>query len=136
MIVGIGIDTTEINRFIAWSNFSQKKLLRIFSEQEIIYAFNNSHINKKAERLAARFAAREAFYKALHQMAPGNTVPLLTLCKKIEVEYKKGMSPQLIVDWDALKQYIKNSQTLPRIKSHLSITHSKNSATAMVILEQ
>lgn len=109
--------------------------MRIFSEQEIIYAFNNSHINKKAERLAARFAAREAFYKALHQMAPGNTVPLLIM-QKIEVEYKKGMSPQLIVDWDALKQYIKNSQTLPRIKSHLSITHSKNSATAMVILEQ
>lgn len=136
MILGVGIDATEIDRFIPWCSFSQKKLQRIFSEQEIDYCFSVQHQLTQAKRLAARFAVREALYKALHQVAPGNGIPLLTLCKKISVEHKNSASPQLIIDWDYIHSVIPKLAKKDGIKTHLSITHTNVVVTVIIVLER
>lgn len=60
MIVGIGIDLVECNRFLDWSAFKKQ---RIFTKKELEYADTD---NANAERHLANFwAAREACLKAL-----------------------------------------------------------------------
>jgi holo-[acyl-carrier protein] synthase len=128
MILGIGIDSIEIARFIPWVHFSKHQLLRIFSEQEIAYAC--SCPAKTAERLAVRFAAREAFFKAYASMAPKSGLSFLAICKKVCVLSSNEGVPHLEVDWAALQQ---NGSV---IKTHISITHTKTTATVVVILER
>ena len=61
MIIGIGIDLVECNRFLDWSAFKKQ---RIFTKNELEYADND---NANAEKHLANFwAAREACIKALH----------------------------------------------------------------------
>ena len=132
MILGIGIDSVEIDRFVSWSTFSKEKLLKIFSEHEIEYCLENSI--KSPERFAARFAVREAFFKAFCQMAPDNKIPFLTLCKMISVESAQKGAPQLFVDWPNLhkKSEVKLDQE-PRCC--FSITHTNSHATVLVVIE-
>ena len=60
MIVGIGIDLVECDRFLDWSAFKKQ---RIFTKQELEYAEAD---NANAEKHLANFwAAREACLKAL-----------------------------------------------------------------------
>ncbi len=125
MIVGIGIDSVEIKRFAHWHTFNQKQLNRIFSPDEIVYCLQNN--KKKAERFAVRFAAREAFYKALCSFYPDHIMPFLTLCKLVQV--KRSPIPQLIIDSVSIAQ-------LSHITAFLSLTHTSTIATAQVILQQ
>lgn len=63
MIYGIGIDMVEISRFEkAWERWGDRFLKRIFTEDEIEYCY---HTVRAASRFALRFAAKEAFSKAL-----------------------------------------------------------------------
>ena len=60
MIVGIGIDLVECDRFLDWSAFKKQ---RIFTKKELEYADTD---NANAEKHLANFwAAREACLKAL-----------------------------------------------------------------------
>jgi holo-[acyl-carrier protein] synthase len=127
MIVGVGIDTVEITRFKQWKTYSANALKRVLSDPEIDYCLSSSI--KSAERFAVRFALREAFYKAYSSMLPDHTVPFLTVCKKISLNTTSGV-PQLIIDWESLCD---KSFSTPQ--AHCSLTHCKNSATAIVILE-
>ena len=124
MIIGIGIDSIEIKRFELWKNYPKNKLLKIFSDQEINYCLENPI--KSAERLAARFAAREAFYKALCQITTKKT-PFLTVCKHVQIRKNQNNAPVLHIDW----KYLGHSN----INSFISITHTKTTATAFVVLE-
>ncbi len=67
MIFGIGTDIAKVSRFEKWVR-APKMLLRFFNECEIIRTENES-IQKRlgflCEHYAARFAAKEAFSKAL-----------------------------------------------------------------------
>jgi phosphopantetheine--protein transferase-like protein len=131
-VIAIGIDTVEIDRFALWHTYSRKKLSRIYSDQEQGYCLANPH--KTTERFAARFAAREAFLKALHQLSPTITIPLLTVCKNISVEHQPNGAPLLIVDWAALHCYAPILCTMT-IQTQLSISHTASSATALVLLQ-
>lgn len=125
MILGIGVDSVEINRFAQWNTFSRTQLLRIFSDEEINYCLQNN--NNSAERFAARFAAREAFFKALSTSFPTLHIPFLTLCKQISIG-KHNNRPFII---------LKNSNITPlSLTFHLSLTHTNSTATAFVIIEQ
>jgi|SRR5579859_284210 len=126
MILGIGVDIIDIERFKEWHTYPHKHLLRIFSQNEIDYCL--SVPTKTAERFAVRWAAREALYKAWVN-ATGKKVPFLTLCKKAAVVYKENV-PLLIVDSDFFK--INNQHN---IRFHLSLSHSNTSALAQVIIE-
>jgi len=125
MILGIGVDSVEIERFAAWHTYLPKKLSRIFSQEEIEYCLGDK--NKSAQRFAVRFAAREALYKALCQAYPDKKIPFLTLCRNTTIIKVNGY-PQIIMDEIGMKM---NS-----LKIHLSLSHSHTIATAFVIIEK
>ena len=63
MIVGTGIDIAEVPRIAeSIERFGDRFLQRVFTQEEIRYC--DSKVNR-AERYAARFAAKEAAMKAL-----------------------------------------------------------------------
>lgn len=123
MILGVGIDTVQVERFSGWANKSLKSLNRIFSSEEIAYALACPTLS--AQRFAVRFAAKEAFYKAFTQ-ATGQHRPLLEIVKKVSVA-PGGV--QLQVDGSIWPQSMTN------IYTHLSLTHSGQQGVALVIIE-
>ena len=76
MIFGIGIDTIEVPRIArSVETYGEQFLHRIYSEEELRYSLPRPHA---AEHLAARFAAKEAFAKALGtgvRLASGHAGP-------------------------------------------------------------
>lgn len=120
MIKGVGIDLIEVDRVASvLARRRQRFLKRVFTPGEI------EECGWKAHRLAGRFAAKEAFFKALGTGLRG--------FKWQEVEVKNNtlgapyfhFSEQLLV-------YL---QELEVANTHLTISHSKEYAVAQVILE-
>jgi holo-[acyl-carrier protein] synthase len=130
MIVGIGVDTVEIARLTTWVQWSQKQLHRIFTPDEIAYSFQTPA--KTVERLAVRFAAKEAFYKAYcASIFPAKPVPFLTLCKAVGVY--NTPAPKLQISHDLLRQPL---SVLEHAIIHLTCTHTTHTATALIIIEK
>ncbi len=125
MILAIGIDCIEIERFAQWHLYSDAQLSRIFCPQEIAYCKENPTL--AAQRFAVRFAAREALYKALAQAMPGHSVPFLTLCRNVIIQKDTQNVPFLA---------LKNTLGPKKAKYLLSLTHSKTMATAFVVIEK
>lgn len=127
MIVGLGIDSVKISRFNGWHLYSIKQLLRVFSEQEVMYCLN--YPTKMAERFALRFCAKEAFFKALCTVYPSLTFSFLKVCKNVEINNEGA--PVLKVCWDAL---------MPNPESWLQVlatfTHTQEYATTVVLLQK
>src|SRR5437016_6615458 len=115
----IGIDSISVNRFSHWINYSDEQLLKIFSVCEINYARKNGYFF--AARLAVRFAAKEAFLKAIQQKFPEKYISLLKLCRSVYIEKKHTGSPILTVNWKNLGFIFDNS--VPHIS--LSLTHTE-----------
>lgn len=130
MILGIGLDTIEIERFKDWHTHSQEKLKKIFSDEEITYCLESP--TKSAERFAVRFAAREALFKALGGYRPDHQIPFLTLCKKTKLMRNQNGIPNIELDWN----YIKKEIDLDPCKIFVSLAHTKDIASAWVILEK
>ncbi len=121
-ISGIGIDLCEIERMSKSIDKDTDFLFRkkVFSESEIKYC---EKMPNKAQHYAARFAAKEAFIKA-----SGNTKVTL---KDISTENKVDGNPYF-----RLSQKINNYlQEHSITKTHLSLTHTKTTAAAVVIVE-
>jgi holo-[acyl-carrier protein] synthase len=133
MIIGIGVDSVEVARFAHWNLFSAKQLHRIFSDEEIEYCL--SHPLLYAERFAVRFAAREAFFKALSPlMSSSNVIPFLTLCKAVSVKKDDNGRPTLHVEWESLSHFV--TVDYKNLVCHLSLTHTESVATAFIIIEK
>ena len=120
-MIGLGIDAVEIERFTHWSTFSHQKLKRLYTHQELLYCL--SIPEKAAERFAVRFAAKEALYKALSPL--GLSMPLLALFPLCEVTLHQGI-PAFYLQWEKLG--------LPEQSILLSLTHTKSTAIAVVLL--
>lgn len=132
MILGLGIDSVEIARMSTWITMDRTRLLRIFHANELDYSFNIP--TKTAERLAARFAAREACFKALAHHCQ-RQLPFLTLCRALQVKHLSSGAPALIIDWNMLeKDGFLSFKKSP--KAHISLTHTHFQATAIVIIEK
>lgn len=132
MIIGIGIDAVETNRFAEWHKKSPPVLKRLFSDTEIAYILSNQ--GRSAERFAVRFAVREAVYKIINtHIAQCKTVPFLTLARAICVSKSDSGAPLLSIDWQQL--HLPQHPPLPMITWHLSLTHTKSLAIACVIAE-
>ncbi len=125
MILALGIDSVDIDRFKNWQNYSKKQLGRFFSQTEIDYCISGP--KKSAERFAVRFAAKEALFKSISQFYPEKGFRLLFVAKNCEV-IKTLAAPELSVDWNALN--------LPKLKVLISLTHTRQTASAVVILQE
>ena len=128
MIVGTGVDIIEIERFANWHGYSEKQLCKLFSPQEIAYCCADTQ--KSAQRFAVRFALREALYKAIRVAAPECRIPFLTLCKAITIAGAPQTPPKVIFNWHIVPDLD------PATKIHFSLSHSKTTAIAQVILER
>lgn len=121
MVLGVGIDIIEIDRIQATiEKWGAHFLEKVFTAPEIDYC--NSKANP-AQHFAARFAAKEAFFKALPKSRE-----LSVSWKQIEVMSMKEGNP--VIKTDGLKGEYSG------ITIHLSLSHSLNSAVAVVVLEK
>ena len=137
MILGVGTDIVHVQRFVRWQSFSQQQRLRVFTAQELEACTYGDQL--QPEKLAARFAAKEAFYKALcaSLVTLGLTAKgqsFLALCRSIEVVAGTWHVPQLQVDWNFLNKAF--GCTLPDVVVHLSIAHERQSAVAFVVISR
>jgi len=122
MIAGIGVDVIYVNRMKRWRKIPGL-LERFFHPDEISAAFaKGTGVDLS---LAARFAAKEAFGKALGLGLRGITL------KDIMVKNQHNGRPEMKVSGTALAA-LKNSGAE---KIHISLTHERNNAIAMVVLE-
>jgi holo-[acyl-carrier protein] synthase len=124
MIIGIGIDTVSVSRFEGIiARRGERFLRRVFSSFELSEGMKREG---NGGFFASRFAAREAFVKALGTgFIPGAGL------RDIGVMRGKGGKPELFVS-DRLEEILKARGVTRR---HLSISHDGDSAQAIVILE-
>ena len=122
MIIGVGVDIVEIKRMERWLS-DQKLMERYFHTEEITYAFAGG--KSAGKTLAARFAAKEAFAKAL-----GTGLTEISL-KDIMVINGENGKPYLKLFNTAQKALEKSGSD----KVHISLSHERENAIAMIILE-
>lgn len=124
MIVGTGVDIIEVARIkAAIDRFGQRFLKRVFTPAEIRYCI--SKLNA-AERLAARFAAKEAGMKAI-----GTGLRHGVTWQDVEVVRVPGGRPRLRFSGKAAEF----AAALGCKNPHLSLSHTAEQAIAHVILE-
>jgi len=115
MIVGIGIDLLEVSRIQKAVERNARFLDRVFTEKEIQYSQPKKN---KYQHLAARFAAKEAFFKAIGKSVAWTDV---------EVVNEPSGQPRLLVH---------AKEDFGFAHCHLSLSHLAEHALAIVILEK
>lgn len=123
MITGIGIDIVHVDRILRWMNIPGL-IERYFHPMEILAA--ESRGSGQALSLAARFAAKEAFGKAL-----GTGLAQMRL-KDILVRNDGNGKPFIILEGSASKRFAALGGGIV----HCSLTHEGVNAVAMVVIEE
>lgn len=124
MIVGTGVDIAEVGRIkAAVERFGERFLRRVFTPAEVRYCMGKPNA---AERLAARFAAKEAGMKAI-----GTGLRHGVTWQDVEVLRMPGQRPVLQFHGRAAEF----AERLGCKRTHLSLSHTKEQAIAHVILE-
>jgi holo-[acyl-carrier protein] synthase len=124
MILGIGTDLAEVERIRrSLAQFGDRFLNRIYTARERAYAASKAN---PAERLAARFAAKEAGMKAI-----GTGWSQGVRWQDFEVVNEKSGRPTLALAGVALSK----ADALGVRRISLSLTHTATMAMAVVILE-
>ncbi len=124
MILGLGTDVVENDRIEElYQKHGRRFLERIFTAQEIEYSLAKSD---PVPFLSSRFAAKEASVKAL-ALPPG----VVLNWKDISVEGLSFGHKTLVFTGDALAR----ADSMGVKKIHLSMSHGRDSSTAVVILE-
>jgi holo-[acyl-carrier protein] synthase len=123
-ILGVGHDQVELARFgQIMDRFGSHFLDRCFTPEEIEFCCRRSD---PTAGLAARFAAKEAAAKAL-----GTGFSRGIGLKDIEVRRQKDQRPTIHLHGDAAA----HAARLGVAHIHLSLTHSRELASAFVIIE-
>lgn len=124
MIVGLGVDLARASRFTRLLAQGKRGVIaRVFTPDELAYALAKKD---PAPHLAARFAAKEAFVKAL-----GLGLRDGMRWQEIEVVRNELGAPSLRLSGEAEKIAARRQVTA----IHLSYSHEGDYATATVILE-
>lgn len=124
MIVGVGIDLEETSRIRdSIDRFGDRFLDKIFTASELAFCKGKANA---VERFAARFAAKEAAFKALQATwSDGLT------WRDFEVLNSAEGAPRLELHGQAEVQ----ARARGVSKTHLSFSHTKHYVTAVVVLE-
>ncbi len=124
MIAGIGIDVIQNDRIReSIERFGDRFLTRIYTEREMEYCKGCVH---PGIHFAARFAAKEAAFKALGTGWSGGVK-----WKDIEVERQTSGKPELLLHGQALAQ----ATSMGATRFFVSLTHDQLVSCAVVILE-
>ncbi|MBI2890789.1 MAG: holo-ACP synthase [Nitrospirae bacterium] len=120
----MGVDLVEVGRVDRLlKRYKERFLQRVFTTGERQYAARKAHT---AEHLAGRFAAKEAFVKAL-----GTGLRQGIVWTDVEVVREKGGRPSLQLHGRAKELAAKAGV----VRMALSISHTSALAMAQVILE-
>ncbi len=123
MILGIGTDITNVDRFINSQQHMERMANRILTDHEL-KEFNNLKENH-GRYLAKKWAAKEAVSKAFGTGIAGDTK-----FKSIEIRHDYNGKP-VVIFWNKLKD---NAETL-RLRCHLSISDEADTVVAYTVIE-
>jgi holo-[acyl-carrier protein] synthase len=124
MIFGIGTDIVEYARIeTMWTRYGVRFAERVLSERELPEFHDHAH---PARLLAKRFAAKEAFAKAV-----GSGLRYPVSLSRIAVTHDGLGKPVLQFD-DVLRSYLAQ---LGINGHHLSVSDERNMIVAFVVLE-
>jgi holo-[acyl-carrier protein] synthase len=124
MIVGIGTDIIEVARIEKLLAKQTRFQKRIFTEIEIAYCESKKN---RAQNYAARFAAKEAFLKAIGTGWRGGVA-----FKEIEVVNNERGKPEIFLSGTA-REFADN---LGISNIQVSLSHLKDFAIAVVMAEK
>jgi holo-[acyl-carrier protein] synthase len=124
VIKGVGIDMVEVDRLGEKLERSAELKAKIFSEAEIKFCEAQQN---KAQHYGARFAAKEAFLKAT-----GRGLTLGHSLSDVEVVSDELGKPMIYLKGTFAAQAVENKWS----KIHVSLTHVKSMASAVVIIEE
>lgn len=118
MIQAIGTDLVEIERVRKLlQKHGEKALKRLFTQEELSYALRHQD---PVPSLAARIAAKEAFQKCWPESLSWKEVWVDMEGRKPVLRFGPGLRARLEAEG---------------LKAHLSLSHEKGHALAVVILE-
>jgi holo-[acyl-carrier protein] synthase len=123
MILGTGIDMIEVERVAARVGRDSGFREMVFSKQEIAYCESKA---APFQHYAARFAAKEAFLKAI-----GRGWDSGLALNEMEVINEENGKPQLRLSGNTAKAL----ESLGIGTIHVSLSHLKSYASAIIILE-
>ena len=124
MVLGIGIDVVDQARISkAYRRFGKRFLERILTDSEIEFCMKRTD---PIPAISARFAAKEATYKALGP-APNEIIPF----EDVEVQMV-GRRPEIVLSGTA--QLIADDMGVGNI--FISISHDAGVAVAVVVLSK
>jgi holo-[acyl-carrier protein] synthase len=115
MIIGIGIDVIEVARVRKVIERTPRFVDRVFTATELAYSEGKA---SRFQHLAARFAAKEAFFKAIGRRVGWTDV---------ETVNEDSGRPRLVV---------RSGEDFGFTRSHISLSHVAETAVAMVVLER
>ena len=122
MIIGIGTDITELARIKAsYNKFGERFLQKILTPHEL-QLMPGSPI----AYISGRFAAKEAAVKALGTGFSEGIGPL-------HIEVLRGPAGQPKLHWHG--PALARAEALGMRAAHISISHDRNAAVAVVVLE-
>ena len=121
-MIGIGIDLVDVQRFRTILQRREKISERLFTEDELSYC---NSVADPTERLAARFAAKEAVMKALG-VGLGSV-------RFQEIEVTKDLSGQPDLKLHGAAAQLAQSSGVR--EWHVSLSHTSSIAEAFVIAE-
>ncbi|WP_042220380.1 holo-ACP synthase [Oceanobacillus manasiensis] len=117
MIKGIGIDLIELDRIAQSLKNSDRLAKRVLTENELEIFYSFPLETRKVEFLAGRFAAKEAFAKAV-----GSGIGKLSF-QDMEILPQEGNAP------------VFRATGYQHNRIFISITHSRDYAAAQVVIE-
>ena len=122
MIIGLGTDITELARIKAsYDRFGRRFLQKILTEEE-----QKNLPESPIAYIAGRFAAKEATVKALGTGFSDGLGPL-------HVEVLRGPAGQPLLQLHG--PACRRAEALGMRNAHISISHDRNAAVAVVVLE-
>ena len=123
MIIGIGVDLIDVRRFESIIyRWQQKFLKRIFTDKEIKYCNTKKH---PAQRFATRYAAKQAFIKALFPRGQKGVS-----LKDIEIDQKENRP---VVNLGSTVEELAKDRNIKDV--HLMVSHDGDYGIANVVLE-
>ena len=122
MIIGIGTDITELARIKAsYDRFGERFLQKILTPDELKLVPESP-----IAYISGRFAAKEAAVKALGTGFNEGIGPL-------HIEVLRGPAGQPKLHWHG--PALARAEALGMRAAHISISHDRNAAVAVVVLE-
>ena len=121
MVIGIGIDIIEIDRIKnSVDKFGDAFLNKIYTQNELDYCLSK---HNKYQHLAARFAAKEAIYKAL-----ASSWEKEASWKSMEITNEPNGLP-VVAFFGKLKEYLSDDKDIK-----ISLSHSENYVTGVAVI--